>query len=220
MGPYAIQPGQTDQVHVVVGSIDGMFYPDSDDENYASSEFSPTWFGSQYVHGSTDMTLVVHLPPGVQPEEPRYHLPRSWVGAEAPITGFDSQGRVTYTWNSPAASASSQYTFGASFPASYIPAAAIVRQSFMDSLNIDFDSIIGSLVCCGFAFFMFGLPIITIIGGQRRKLQYLPPKIAIEGHGIKRGLTAVEAGILMQEPLDKVMTMIFSVRSKRMLPKW
>ncbi len=208
MGPYAIQPGQTGQVHVVVGSIDGMFYPDSDDENYASSEFSPTWFGSQYVYGSTDLTLVLHLPPGVQPEEPRYHLPRSWTGADAPITGIDSQGRVTYTWNSPDASASSQYTFGASFPASYIPAAAIVRQSFLDSLNIDFDSIIGSLICCGFAFFMFGMPIISIIGGQRRKLQYLPPKIAIEGHGIKRGLTAVEAAILMQEPLDKVMTMI------------
>ena len=141
----------------------------------------------------------LHLPPGVQPEEPRYHLPRSWTGADAPITGIDSQGRVTYTWNSPDASASSQYTFGASFPASYIPAAAIVRQSFLDSLNIDFDSIIGSLICCGFAFFMFGMPIISIIGGQRRKLQYLPPKIAIEGHGIKRGLTAVEAALMITQ---------------------
>ena len=39
-------------------------------------------------------------------------------------------------------------------------------------------------------------------------MQYMPPKIAIEGHGIKRGLTAVEAAILMEQPLDKVMTMI------------
>jgi len=30
-----------------------------------------------------------------------------------------------------------------------------------------------------------------------------PPKISIEGHGIKRGLTAVEAAILMEEPLDR-----------------
>ena len=208
MGPYAIPPGQTGQVHVVVGSIENMFYPDSDDSNYASSEFSPTWFGSQYVNGSTDLTVTFHLPPGVQPEEPRYHLPRNWAGADAPITGIDAQGRVTYTWNSPNADGSTQYTFGASFPASYIPAAVIVRQSFLDSLNIDFESIISTLVCCGFAFFMFGVPILSIIGGQRRKLQYLPPKIAIEGHGIKRGLTAVEAAILMQEPLDKVMTMI------------
>jgi hypothetical protein len=150
----------------------------------------------------------MHLPPGVNPEEPRYHLPRNWVGADAPITGIDAQGRVTYTWNSPNADGSTQYTFGASFPASYIPAAVIVRQSFLDSLNIDFGSIIPTLFFCGFAFFMFGVPVLSIIGGQRRKLQYLPPKIAIEGHGIKRGLTAVEAAILMQEPLDKVMTMI------------
>jgi hypothetical protein len=39
-------------------------------------------------------------------------------------------------------------------------------------------------------------------------MQYMPPKIAIEGHGIKRGLTAVEAAILMEQPLDKIMTMI------------
>jgi hypothetical protein len=208
MGPYAIQPGQTGQVHVVVGSIDRMFYPDSDDSKYASSEFSPTWFGSQFVHGNTDLTVVLHLPPGVKPEEPRYHLPRNWAGTDAPITGIDSQGRVTYTWNSPNANSSSQYTFGASFPASYIPAAAIVRQSLFEQLGISFDSIISTLVCCGFAFFMFGIPLISVVGAQRRKLQYLPPKISIEGHGIKRGLTAVEAAILMQEPLDKVMTMI------------
>ena len=53
-----------------------------------------------------------------------------------------------------------------------------------------------------------GIPIINAVGSQRRKLQYLPPRIAIEGHGIKRGLTAVEAAILMEQPLDKVMTMI------------
>ena len=208
MGTYAIQPGQSGQVHVVVGKIEKMFYPDTSDTNYASSEFSPTWFGSQYVHGSTDLTVVLHLPPGVKPNEPRYHIPSSWVGEDAPVTGIDKQGRVTYAWNSPNADGSTQYTFGASFPASYIPAAVIIRPSLFDQLGITFDNIVTGLVCCGFAFFVIGVPTLSVIGAQRRKLQYLPPKIAIEGHGIKRGLTAVEAGILMQEPLDKVMTMI------------
>ena len=46
-------------------------------------------------------------------------------------------------------------------------------------------------------------------------MEYLPPKISIEGHGIKRGLTAVEAAILMEQPLDKILTMIlFSVVKK------
>jgi hypothetical protein len=39
-------------------------------------------------------------------------------------------------------------------------------------------------------------------------MQYLPPALAVEGTGVKRGLTAVEAAILLEAPLDKVMTMI------------
>ena len=66
-----------------------------------------------------------------------------------------------------------------------------------------------NLLCFAFIGFIFlGVPILTAVGSQRRKLQYLPPRVAIEGHGIKRGLTAVEAAILMGEPLDKVMTMV------------
>lgn len=46
-------------------------------------------------------------------------------------------------------------------------------------------------------------------------MKYLPPKIAIEGHGIKRGLTAIEAAILMEQPMDKILTMIlFAVIKK------
>lgn len=39
-------------------------------------------------------------------------------------------------------------------------------------------------------------------------MEYLPPKMKIEGNGIKRGLTAVEAAILMEQPMDKILTMI------------
>jgi hypothetical protein len=53
-----------------------------------------------------------------------------------------------------------------------------------------------------------GMPAISAIQAKKRKMQYLPPKVSIEGHGIKRGLTAVESAILMEQPLDKVLTMI------------
>jgi hypothetical protein len=96
---------------------------------------------------------------------------------------------------------------GASFPKSYIPADSIVTVQ-LPSISISGDAIFGVL-CLGFFGFMFlGIPILGVIAGNRRKLQYLSPRISIEGHGIKRGLTAVEAAILMQQPLDKVMTMI------------
>jgi hypothetical protein len=48
----------------------------------------------------------------------------------------------------------------------------------------------------------------SIVGAKKRSLAYLPPKISIEGQGIKRGLTAVEAAILMEQPMDKVLTMV------------
>src|SRR6185503_490214 len=128
-----------------------------------------------------------------------------------PQTGIDSENRVTYTWSNPSASGSSQYTFGASFPKTYIPASAIVTAPAFD-FGAFISSIVSALVpflFCGFFAFMFvGVPILAYFGNQRRKLQYMSPKIAIEGHGIKRGLTAVEAAILMEQPLDKAMTMI------------
>jgi hypothetical protein len=210
LGSHAIQPGQTANVHVYVGRITDVFYPDDNDENYASAVFSPTWFDSQYVVGDTDLTITFHLPPGVKPEEPRWHSAPAGFPSE-PQTGIDSEGWVTYTWSNPNASASRQYTFGASFPKTYIPPTAIVTPPAFN-LGEAIASLIGSCVpfafFCFFALLFFGVPILTFIGNQRRKLQYMSPKIAIEGHGIKRGLAAVEAAILMEQPLDKVMTMI------------
>jgi hypothetical protein len=210
MGQYAIQPGSSGSVHVSIGSITGVLYADTGDNTYASADFAPTYFGSQYVTGSTDLTVTFHMPPGVKPGEPRWHAsPTSFP--DQPQTGIDNQGRITYTWQSPSASAASQYTFGASFPKSYVPADAIITPPAIDFTAIinAVVSSLGAIFCIGFFAFLFiGLPVLSVIQGQRRKLQYIPPKIGIEGHGIKRGLTAVEAATLMEEPLDKVMTMI------------
>jgi hypothetical protein len=49
---------------------------------------------------------------------------------------------------------------------------------------------------------------LIVFARSRSRLAYLPPKIAVEGHGIKRGLTAVESAVLLQTGLDKVLTMI------------
>ncbi len=208
MGSYAIPAGQRGRVHIYVGYIDKVLYPDDNDDNYASAVFGTTWFGSQYVTGNTDLTVSLHLPTGVQSHEPRYHLPENWGGTQEPEIRVDGNGRVTYTWHDANANGYTQYTFGASFPESYVPASAIASPSLFDRLGISADDLIGALMCCGFAFFFLGIPILGGISNRKRKMKYMPPKIAIEGHGIKRGLTAVESAVLMQEPLDKVMTMI------------
>lgn len=211
MGSRAIPPGESGTVHVYVGRVSDVLYPDDEDSNYASAVFAPLYFLSNVITGSTDMTVTYHLPPGVQPEEPRWHSAPSGFPSE-PETFLDEQGRVVYRWRNPAADASRQYTFGASFPAKYVPDSAIVRTNFLTGIVNLIGGMIalfaGFLPCLILPIIFFGLPALGFIQSRRRKLQYLPPKITIEGHGIKRGLTAVEAAILMEQPLDKVMTMI------------
>lgn len=209
LGSNAIQPGQMGRVHAFIGTVRDVLYPDDDDENYVSAVFAPTRFGSEFANGNTDLTVTFHLPTGVEPNEPRWHSAPSGF-PDTPQTGFDDEGRITYTWRNTSANAWTQYNFGASFPEQYVPAEAVVTPPAF-SFDFNFEALIPFLCIGFFAFFIF----LGIYGDRRRKMQYLPPKIAIEGHGIKRGLTAIEAAILMEQPMDKILTMIlFSVIKK------
>jgi len=204
MGQYAIPPGETGTVRVYVGRISQVLYNDDNDSEYASAVFAPLYFQNSVITGTTDIKVTYHLPPGVQPNEPRWHSAPSGFPSE-PQTGFDGEGRITYSWRNTNANGSTQYKFGASFPKSYVPSNSIVT---FQAPSISFDALF-NVLCFGlFGFMFFGIPILTVVANNRRKMQYISPRIAIEGHGIKRGLTAVEAAILMGEPLDKVMTMI------------
>lgn len=205
LGSKAIAAGDDATVNVHIGTVRNVLYPDSTNEAYASAAFAPAWFGSQFVTGATDYTVIFHLPPGVQAEEPRWHAAPNGFPSE-PQTGFDENGSITYTWYSPNAEASRFYQFGASFPRAYVPAESIYTPPPAPLVD---DDALGTIIffCC-FGFIFFGAPAIAAIGNRSRKLRYLPPKISIEGHGIKRGLTAVEAAILLEQPLDKVLTMI------------
>ncbi len=214
LGSQAIQPGQRGTLHVNIGTINKSIYPSEVEanEDYASFEISPTWFGPEYVTGNTDLTVTLYLPVGLTSEEPRYHTPQSWPGDSQPVSGFDNMGGIYYQWNSPNANAYTQYTFGASFPARTVPESQIVKPP---AISIDPEAICSGLICLGIAgFFVLSIYSATV-GAKKRKLKYLPPKIAVEGHGIKRGLTAIEAAILMEQPMDKVLTMaLFSVLKK------
>ena len=207
LGNKAIRPGGTGIVHVRIPNISNALYV-SDVEDYASFNFSPNYFGSEYVKGTTNLTVTLYLPPGIEPEQPIYHAPKKWVGADEPESGYDDQGRVYYRWSSSEANSHTEYIFGASFPKDLVPADALQKPPSALASFFANDNLI--CVCFNVLIFgFFGLIIFGSIRGQKkRKLKYLPPKIAIEGHGIKRGLTAVEAAVLLEQPVDKVITMI------------
>jgi hypothetical protein len=214
LGARAIPPGGTGTVSVSIDGVRGVMYEGSD-SGTVSVNFSPNSFGSEYVYGATDLTVNFHLPPGVQPDEPRWHAAPSGFPSE-PTSWLDDSGRVVYQWQNTDARADTQYVFGASFPSSYVDTGAVITPSLLQRLGINEETLFG-ILCCGGIIGLFALIIgVSIIAGERRKMAYLPPKIAIEGHGIKRGLTAVEAAVLLQTPLDRVMTMIlFSTIKKQ-----
>jgi hypothetical protein len=199
LGTHAIQPGQTGTLHLEA-TVEDLIYQDSSDSEYASLEFAPTWFDSNYVHGTTYLEVNFHLPPGVTAEEPRYH-------DQQPTEAYFEDDRVVYTWAYDNARGDTQYVHGASFPKKYL-AEGVVQKA--PAFNIDFSA------CCSSPFIWFilfggGWAFLAFLGNRaqkRRKMRYLPPALAVEGTGVKRGLTAVEAAVLLEAPLDKVMTMI------------
>ena len=99
---------------------------------------------------------------------------------------MDEQGRVYYTWTSDKADSSSEYIFGAAFPATVVPARrhrypGAAASTSTGSGSGFLSSLLGYTFCCGVGLFilaMIALPIYSAtIGANKRKLQYLPPKI-------------------------------------------
>ncbi|HEX9091615.1 MAG TPA: hypothetical protein VF831_09000, partial [Anaerolineales bacterium] len=211
LGQYSIPPGASGTVQIHTEKITGVLYTDERDDKYASAVLKPAYFISSIVSGTTDYTVTFHLPPEVKPEEPKWHAAPAGFPSQ-PVSGYDSQGRIIYEWQNANANGSTQYEFGASFPKSYVPAGAIVTVNPFAGIGKFIGSAFIPLLCIGV---FIAIVVAGMASDNRRKRQYVPPKISIEGHGIKRGLTAVEAAILLDEPLDKIMTMIlFSVIKK------
>ncbi len=218
LGANAIQPGQSGTVFMRAEKIRNQFYFGSAEEaeQYASINFQPNFFGSEFVSGSTRLMVNFHLPPGLSDQEPRWINPKGWPGDDAPASEIDTEGRIIYQWLSEQASPDGKYTFGATFPARVLPLESINTQQ---TVTFNPGDVLGwaiPLVCCGGFVGIFVLVMVLAIkAARKRTLKYLPPKIAIEGHGIKRGLTSVEAAILMEQPMDKILTMIlFAVTRK------
>ena len=220
LGSNSIPAGQSGEVYVRVDVVrDMLFIASTEDkeEDYTSFNFSPTWFDSASTHGSTELTVTLHLPSAVTSQEPTYIEPKNWSGDSEPLRGYDDENRIVYQWSTANANAYTKYyPFGATFPARYVPESAISKDTV---ITFDWGNLADVLLplCCFGGF--FGLIILIIVvsikSSKKRKLKYLPPKISVEGLGIKRGLTPVEVGILMEQPMDKILTMIlFSTMQK------
>ncbi len=237
----AIPIGQSGTLHVEFTMPD-MVYEDTTRDGYASLQITPTWFDSTLVRGSTDVWILVHMLPEIQPDEVLYQ--------DVPFTDkviFEEHTVVGWRW--PEGTATGPNQVGVSFPQRGMT--RVVQQSLYDitikwlqdnpAVSFTFGLItfilvavaffrfsggtgisIFALLACGLVFLLFMNPLVSLFAWipavaflvfvekkrTKGKDTYLPAIAQVEGGGIKRGLTAPEAAVLLETPLNKILLLI------------
>ncbi|MBQ6509351.1 MAG: hypothetical protein IJI07_07745 [Flexilinea sp.] len=236
MRDASIPGGGSGTVEVLIPNLRRNMY-DASSETYGEEEvefvgfeFSPNYFGKKYVKGTTDYSFTIGFPAGVPADRVYYYTPKNWPGNEEPDAWITEEGRVVYNWVYNSANAYSEYTFGGKFPKNILTSTAnIVAPSSggggsSSSDDAWWEPVLGVLICVvptfGFIFFIVRKIINSVNGtsktsGSPALRSYLPPEIKSDGEGIKRGLTAVEAAILLEVDLERVISMILYGLSKK-----
>lgn len=256
LGSYAIQPGETGVVEFTARES-GMVWQDTTNPALASFRFTPTWFGSEYVVGSTMLTLRYILPI----PEADYPAVKDQILWQRKGQDFNAKGvmegekTVSVAWVRNV-QLTGKNEFGVSFPKKYIQSVrkdslvALFMRWFEGNPDVQFFSGIAVLVALAFVFFVvtrgtgvtlfvimalglvYGMvqsavfhlwmyPVVAALAllvwllRNRRKRAYFPAALCREGGGLKRGLTAVEAAVLLEVPLNKVLTMIIFGMAKK-----
>jgi len=212
LGSNAIPSGGTGTLHVEF-SIPDLVYADTTNDANASFQITPTWF--ETVQGTSDIEIRVATLPGVAPDAVLYQ--------DVPFTDKiqDEAGRVVAMWYLDDVSMTEAHRVGLSFP----------REGFTQINEVTFWDLLGRWLagvlpvvgavlgfCVPFAVPIFIIFVVIRAISRAFKPDYLPPIAQVEGGGIKRGLTAPEAAVLLELPLTKVLGLIvFGMLEKKLV---
>lgn len=244
LGSNQIRAGQSGNFKFEA-SFNDLVFQDTTNPELASFQITPTWFGDQYVLGTTQLTIRVHLPAGLKPDEVLYQ--------DIPFTGKELiDNSVVISWQAERRF-TSEYRVGVSFPKRVMSKVVVIttwdlfKQWYkanaaligMGCLAISvvlaiitfmrFTGGTGGCLIIPLLFIVFfvgmvsitmpGAPILLVLGlimllvivekvRRRRRAKYLPAMVSVEGGGIKRGLTAPEAALLLELSPNQVITLI------------
>ena len=181
-----------------------MIYQDRDDPDYAGLQFSPTWYGSEFTSGFTNLEVHFVFPEGVSEDETRYHKTKfdDWYK--------DEQERIVFVYKDKHAFPSKQYMYGVSFPKKYVDKIHKEPSAFIKGFYAIWN-VISNPVFLIFFFIaggIIGIVALVIWSEGKRNMQYLPPLLSIEGVGVRKGLKAPEAALLLKHPLNEVLSSI------------
>ncbi len=230
MNGASIPSGGSGKINVWIPELKKNLYPATSETDgdvtleFAGFNFSPNYFSSKFTEGKTRYSFIVVFPEGVFDNYVYYYTPTNWVGNDKPDAWLDENGRVVYEWYSEEADIHTEYTFGGKFLKDGLNSTDnIVTSSGGSSTSsgggIDWWAVLGGLTCLAApALVIFG--IIKMVKGEQQAAKanarnYFPPQIKTDGEGIKRGLTAVEAAILLETDLEQVISMILYGLAKK-----
>ncbi len=122
LGRFTIPPSGTGILHLEF-TIPDLVYQDVTNKELASLQISPTWFEGQFVQGTTDIKIAIHLPEGVNPDDILYQ--------DVPFTEKALfQGRAVALWEFPEARLTGQNRVAVSFSQSVME--RVIEQSVFD----------------------------------------------------------------------------------------
>ena len=180
---------------LLIAIVQNMFFPDDMNPGNLGMQFKPTYYDAWI----TDLRLAIVPPEGVTENNVKTQSPEGMTAFFTTVNGD-----FALYWERRNLPPELQpLTFGISIPEEFIN---LPQQG----LDITFTLIVLGII--GF----FILLVIIII--RRRRTAYVKPRIRIEALGPARGLTAVEAAMVVGLEPVRVLTMIlFGLLTKRML---
>lgn len=181
-----------------------MIFADTTNKENASLQISPTWFDSGLVRGTGTLEIRVTMLEGIQLDEVLYQ--------DVPFTDKGTEnGRVVAVWRYENVTATQAYRVGVSFPQRGLT--NIIEQTTWDLFVAWLGEAMGGISILASVCLPLALPAFFIwvfVRGliKASKPNYLPPIAQVEGGGIKRGLTAPEAAVILEMPLNKVLALV------------
>ncbi|MBN2390420.1 MAG: hypothetical protein JXR84_06840 [Anaerolineae bacterium] len=172
----AIPRGSSGTLHFEF-SMPDLVFQDTTNKELASLQITPTWFSSDFVRGTSNIQIAIHMLEGIQPDEMLYQ--------DVPFTNKALyQGRAVAVWQTqePATQA---YRVGVSFPQRGMT--RVIKMTFVQLVNKWLTDnptarfILGAVVMIMFAvlFFRFsggtGLSVFAILGGGILLLLFVSP---------------------------------------------
>jgi hypothetical protein len=105
----SIQPGSQGKFTFSC-AVPNLVYQDTTAKDYASLRITPTWYDPQSLVGTTDLWIVVNLPPDIKPDEVKWQLNQQFTKKGV------SKHNTFVAWRLPSARVDSAHLVGLSFP--------------------------------------------------------------------------------------------------------